>query len=122
MGLETVRPGGFRRGRRLEAANPAGVELDQEAGLVLEGLDLAEVGANAALLETIVMKLEGRMMPPPGGARPSDEERESLTAYLIDALDSAAAARPDLGRMAVHRLNRTEYGNAVRDLLGLEID
>lgn len=96
--------------------------VDQEAGLVLEGIDLADVQSNAALLETMVMKLEGRMMPPPGGARPSDEERESLAAYLIDSLDSAAAENPDYGRMAVHRLNRTEYGNAVQDLLGLEID
>ena len=96
--------------------------VDQEAGLVLEGIDLAAVEQNAELLETIVMKLEGRMMPPPGGARPSDEERESLTAFLIESLDAAAAANPDLGRMAVHRLNRTEYGNAVRDLLGLSID
>jgi hypothetical protein len=96
--------------------------VDQEAGLVLEGIDLAAVEQNAELLETIVMKLEGRMMPPPGGGRPSDEERESLTAFLIESLDAAAAANPDMGRMAVHRLNRTEYGNAVRDLLGLEID
>jgi hypothetical protein len=96
--------------------------VDQEAGLVLEGIDLTAVEQNAELLETMVMKLEGRMMPPPGGSTPSDEEREGLTAFLIDELDSAAAENPDLGRMSVHRLNRTEYGNAVRDLLGLEID
>jgi len=96
--------------------------VDQEAGLVLEGIDLAAVGENAALMEAMIRKLDGRMMPPPGGRKPSDEEREALTAFLENSLDAHAEASPNLGRLAVHRLNRTEYGNAIRDLLGLAID
>jgi hypothetical protein len=96
--------------------------IDQEAGLVLEDIDLAAVGPNAELMEKIIVKLDGRMMPPPGGARPSGEERESLVEFFEDSLAREAAANPNLGRMSAHRLNRTEYGSAVRDLLGLTID
>jgi hypothetical protein len=61
-------------------------------------------------------------MPPVGAPRPEESSYESLATYLETSLDRAAAARPNPGRPAVHRLNRTEYANAVRDLLALEID
>jgi Protein of unknown function (DUF1592)/Protein of unknown function (DUF1588)/Protein of unknown function (DUF1587)/Protein of unknown function (DUF1585)/Protein of unknown function (DUF1595)/Planctomycete cytochrome C len=96
--------------------------IDQEAGLVLEGIDLAAVHENAELMEKMILKLDGRMMPPPGGRAPSNDERESLIAFFEDVLAAEAAEHPMLGRMSAHRLNRTEYGNAVRDLLGLRID
>lgn len=102
----------------LDCHNP----IDRQGELVLEGMDLADVHANAAIMEAMIVKLEGRMMPPPGQARPSDDEVESLTDSFKEWLAAAAAERPQLGRTTVHRLNRTEYGNAVRDLLGLEID
>jgi hypothetical protein len=96
--------------------------IDQEAGLVLEGIDLAAVGDNAELMETIIVKLDGRMMPPSGNRGPSDSERESLVEFFEESLALEPGANPNLGRMSAHRLNRTEYGNAVRDLLGLTID
>ena len=61
-------------------------------------------------------------MPPPGAPRPDGATYAAVTAHLENALDSAAAANPNPGRVPVHRLNRTEYANAIRDLLGLDID
>ena len=96
--------------------------VDQEAGLVLEGIDLAAVHDNAEIMEKMILKLEGRMMPPPGGTKPTDNEIEALAGFFKDFLGQVAAENPQFGRMSTHRLNRTEYGNAVRDLLGLEVD
>jgi hypothetical protein len=61
-------------------------------------------------------------MPPPGQPRPTNDEVEALTSTFKDWLAVSAAERPELGRLSAHRLNRTEYGNAVRDLLGLTVD
>ncbi|MDX1562832.1 MAG: DUF1592 domain-containing protein, partial [Gammaproteobacteria bacterium] len=96
--------------------------VDQEGGLVLEELDLNAVAANAETLEKLLVKLDGRMMPPPGQPRPSDETFDEITAFFESELAVAAAAEPNLGRASIHRLNRSEYGNAIRDLLALEID
>ena len=96
--------------------------VDQEGGLVLEELDLNAVAANAETLEKLLVKLDGRMMPPPGQPRPSDETFDEITAFFESELALAAAAAPNLGRTSIHRLNRSEYGNAIRDLLALEID
>jgi hypothetical protein len=95
---------------------------DQEAGLVLEGIDLAAANENARIMEQMILKLEGRMMPPSGGRKPTDEEIESLTGFFRESVAQVADQAPTLGRTSAHRLNRTEYGNAVRDLLGLKID
>ena len=62
------------------------------------------------------------MMPPQGVPQPDRATREGLVSWLSTTLDRAAAARPDPGRKLVHRLNRAEYANAIRDLLALEID
>jgi hypothetical protein len=97
-------------------------ETDREAGLVLEGIDLADVHVNAEVMEKMLLKLEGNLMPPPGGPRPDPDEVESLAQDFKTWLAVEADAHPLLGRLSAHRLNRTEYGNAVRDLLGLEID
>ena len=72
--------------------------------------------------EKVVRKLRGNMMPPSGEPLPDDEAQQQVVAYLEDRLDAAAAAHPNPGRKSVHRLNRTEYGNAIRDLLALDID
>ena len=61
-------------------------------------------------------------MPPPGAPRPDGATYAAVTAHLENALDAAASAIPNPGRVPVHRLNRTEYANAIRDLLGLDID
>ena len=83
---------------------------------------LTDVGAHAEVWETVVKKLRGRMMPPAGEPLPNEQATTELVAYLEDQLDAAAAANPNPGRKSLHRLNRTEYGNAIRDLLALEIN
>ena len=96
------------------------------AGVSLQGVDLDRVGEHAEeveLWEKVVRKLRARAMPPAGRPRPDEAEYEGLVARLEAAIDAAAAARPNPGRRpAVHRLNRAEYANAVRDLLALDVD
>src|SRR5262249_18804661 len=72
--------------------------------------------------EKVVTKLRTGEMPPPGRPRPDSATYDAVAAALENDLDRAAAAKPHPGRVPVHRLNRSEYANAVRDLLGLEID
>jgi mono/diheme cytochrome c family protein len=92
------------------------------AGLVLDGFDLTRLGREADTWERVARKLRTREMPPPGLPRPDRETYERATSTLEAALDAAALAHPDPGRVIVHRLNRTEYANAVRDLLALDVD
>jgi hypothetical protein len=92
------------------------------ANLSLQGLDLRRVADSAELWEKVVRKLRAGVMPPPDLPRPSLEEYEGLRAWLEDEIDRAAAAKPNPGSVVLHRLNRTEYANAIRDLLGLRID
>ena len=91
-------------------------------GLSLDGVDLNAVDRHADLFEKVVRKLRTREMPPAGSPRPDIATYDAFAGSLEEALDLAAKARPDPGRPALHRLNRTEYANAVRDLLGFEID
>ena len=93
------------------------------AGLALDTMDLANVGDGAEVWEKVVTKLRAGMMPPAGRPRPDQASYVSLTSYLETELDRAAASNPDPGRSdALRRLNATEYQNAIRDLLHLEID
>ena len=92
------------------------------AGLALDQLDLARPDQDAEAWEKVVRKLRTHEMPPPGTPRPDKAAYEHAASALEGALDAAAAVRPRPGRVAVHRLNRTEYANAVRDLLALEVD
>ncbi len=92
------------------------------AGLMLDMLDLQDVSADAVRWEKVVAKLRSGAMPPAGAPRPGSDAYESMAASLEAALDRAAEARPRPGRPAVHRLNRAEYTNAIRDLLAVEID
>jgi hypothetical protein len=91
-------------------------------GLTLEAMDLEHVGRDAATWEKVVRKLHTRTMPPQGARRPDEAGYRALIASLETALDRAAAAAPNPGRPLLHRLNRAEYANAVRDLIDLEID
>ena len=91
-------------------------------GLALDAVDPGRVGDDAEVWEKVVRKLRTGMMPPSPRPRPDAATYTSLVSHLELALDSAAAANPNPGRPAVHRLNRAEYTNAVRDLLALEID
>jgi hypothetical protein len=97
---------------------------DRTANLSLQSLDLGDVGKDAAKWEHVVLKLEAGMMPPhDGGPRPTAEQRTALIGYLETELDRAAEASPDPGRtVPFHRLNRSEYHNAIRDLLALDVD
>ena len=95
----------------------------QTGGLSLESVDLADVAAHADVWEPVVRKLRAGAMPPRPRPRPDDATHRRLLAYLEGELDRAATVRPDPGRTeSFRRLNRTEYQNAVRDLLALEID
>ena len=91
-------------------------------GLALDTADLADVGAHAETWEEAVRKLRGRLMPPPGARRPPQADVDAFVASLEGALDRASAARPNPGRVALHRLNRAEYANAIEDLLGVRVD
>jgi mono/diheme cytochrome c family protein len=92
------------------------------AGLVLENADLVHVGEHADSWETVVRKLRVGAMPPVGLPQPDASSRRAFVTSIETALDRTAKAHPNPGRSTVHRLNRTEFANAVRDLLNLEID
>ncbi len=94
----------------------------QQAGVNFESIDLVDVRANAEVWEKVVHKIRAGDMPPPDRRQPSARSRRALVSWLVTSLDKAAADAPNPGRPAVHRLNRAEYANAVRDLLALEID
>jgi hypothetical protein len=91
-------------------------------GLSLEHVDLADVGSHADVWERVVRKLQSGQMPPVGRPRPDAAAVKTFVASLEGSLDRAAAAKPNPGRPVTHRLTRTEYANAIRDLLALEID
>jgi mono/diheme cytochrome c family protein len=91
-------------------------------GLTLDTVDLAQVPAQAEVWEKVVRKLQAGLMPPPGARRPDAETYHGLTSWLETQLDRAAEAKPYAGRPVLHRLNRSEYANAIRDLLALDID
>jgi hypothetical protein len=92
------------------------------AGLTLDLADLGRAGERAELWEKVVRKLRAGMMPPLGLPRPEPATMEQAAAYLENEIDRAAAAKPQLAGPRVHRVNRTEYANAIRDLLALEVD
>ena len=92
------------------------------AGLSLQGVDAGRVAAQAPILERVLRKLRAGEMPPADRPRPDAADAARLVSWLETALDRAAAADPDPGAPAIHRLNRAEYRNAVRDLLGLDLD
>jgi hypothetical protein len=92
------------------------------ANLSLQGLDLTKVADHADLWEKVVRKLRAGVMPPPDMPRPELAEYEGLRDWLEASIDRSAAAHATPGSVVLHRLNRTEYANAIRDLLDLQID
>jgi len=92
------------------------------AELTLEGRSLADVAADAEVWEKVIRKVQVGMMPPPDAPHPNAATRRALVAALSGVLDEAARAHPNPGRPALHRLNRSEYANAIRDLLDLTVD
>jgi hypothetical protein len=91
-------------------------------GLSIDGLDLTAVDRHPDAWEKVVRKLRTGMMPPAGAPRPAPAIADTFTHALERSLDRAAARRPDPGIPALHRLNRREYANAVRDLLAIDVD
>src|SRR5439155_26852976 len=97
-------------------------ERIKTASLMLDKMDPAHIAQDREAWEKVVRKLRAGMMPPQGMPRPNDATYEALTVALESELDRAAAAKPKLSTAGVHRLNRTEYANAIRELVGLDID
>ena len=92
------------------------------ADLTLDTMDLSRVGDDATTWEHVVGRLRAGAMPPTGRPRPDAATSRAFVSWLEAALDQAALVQPDPGRPAIHRLNRVEYGNAIRDLFDLELD
>ena len=92
------------------------------ANLLLDTADVSHIAAGAETWEKVVRKLRSGAMPPPGRRRPEPAALDSFATWLETELDREAAARPNPGRVVDHRLNRFEYGHAIRDLLALEMD
>jgi len=92
------------------------------AGLVLSKMDVANVPEGAETWEKVIAKLRTGAMPPAGMPRPDKATYDVFATYLETSLDHAAVAKPDPGRVALHRLNRAEYKNAIHDLLATDID
>jgi len=91
-------------------------------GLSLEGLSLSRAGADAETLEKVVRKVRAGLMPPAGARRPERPQLDAFAGSIETAIDRAAAAAPNPGRAPLHRMNRVEYANAIRDLLALDVD
>ncbi len=96
-------------------------DRQKTGGLSLEGADVVDLSTRTEVWEKVVRKLRTGAMPPLGATRPDESVRASVIASLEAGLDRLASARPYPGRPSVHRLNRAEYANAVRDLVAIEI-
>ena len=93
------------------------------AGLTLDTLEATKPAANAELWERVIARLHAGTMPPPGSPRPDAATYHAVASSLENEIDRAWAASPNAGRIsAVHRLNRSEYKNAIRDLFALDLD
>src|SRR5436305_5850630 len=92
------------------------------AGLNLEPMDFNNLEQNGAIWEKLIRKLRGRQMPPAGMPRPDEATYDALVNFIESGRDRVAEVKPNPGRATLHRLNRTEYANAIRDLFALEID
>jgi mono/diheme cytochrome c family protein len=93
------------------------------ANLALDGADAVQVFNSAETWEKVIVKLRSRSMPPPGIPRPDNATYDAVATWLESEIDRAAAAHVNPGRPAsLHRLNRTEYANAVRDLIAIDVD
>src|SRR6202050_2718884 len=90
-------------------------------GLSLETIDLGDVSRNGEILEKVVLKVGSGAMPPAAARRPDKAASKAFLGSLLTSLDRASAARPNPGRpMMLHRLNRVEYLDSVRDLLAVD--
>jgi cytochrome c5 len=98
------------------------MQIPAGAPLSLDTANLKDPAADAEVWEKVIRKIGVGAMPPQGTATPGAAELNKFRASLISTLDAAAAKKNNPGRYVIHRLNRTEYGNAIRDLLGVKVD
>ncbi len=91
-------------------------------GVAFDVMDPAEIPEEAEIWETVLMKLRGGLMPPPAADHPSEDAIFEFVGWVEDYLDHSGALAPHPGHVPLHRLNRKEYANAVRDLLAMEVD
>ena len=128
-----VGPAGFAQGTAAPSGAAAGSSSDaalvktycatchndrtRSGELSLEHADLTDIPKHAELWEKVIRKVRAGMMPPAGMPRPEAATLEAFVSHLETSIDRAAAASPRPGRTALHRLNRAEYANAIRDLL-----
>src|SRR6185503_1879403 len=94
----------------------------QTGGLALDPAALATPATNIETWEKVTRKLRAGLMPPPGSPRPDPAALDAFAGWLEGELDRVAARSPNPGRPMLHRLNRSEYANAIRDLLHLDVD
>ena len=94
----------------------------KSGGLALSQLNLDSVDQSAEIAEKVIRKLRGGLMPPAGAKRPDGHAAAEFVSWLENKIDASAAAASVPGRVPLRRLNRREYGYAIRDLLGLDID
>ncbi len=95
--------------------------VDRAGDIMFNRLSADSVPHEPEIFETAVRKLRGRLMPPPGNRQPDQGQVDALISWLEGSLDEATGAAV-AGHVPIQRLNRTEYANAVKDLLAVEID
>ena len=95
---------------------------DFTAEIAFDRMSAESIAHEPEIFEGVVRKLRGAQMPPPGEPQPDNATRRAWIAGLEGTLDAAAATAPNPGQVALHRLNRAEYANAIADLLALEVD
>lgn len=95
---------------------------DWAGGLAFDTMTESEIPQNAEIMEKAVRKLRGQLMPPGGNRRPDAKTVSSFISWMEGNLDAANRAKPDPGRVGLHRLNRKEYANAIKDLLNVQVD
>ena len=128
--VATVQPAGAAAG---QTDTPSRALLDRycvachnerlkTGGVMFDQVDISRVAEHRELLEKVVRKLRSGQMPPQGRPRPEQSAVTAFVTALEAELDNVGAAAPNPGRVASHRMNRTQYVNAVRDLLALELD
>jgi mono/diheme cytochrome c family protein len=112
--------------REFEMLNKYCVEChnykDWKGQIAFDTMTPDQLPQDAKIWEAAIEKLSGHLMPPPGKPRPDEATRQGFIDWLETSLDEAAYAKPDPGIIALHRLNRAEYANAIRDVLHLNVD
>src|SRR5260370_27653595 len=89
---------------------------------MLDSMDYANIGKDAETWEKVIRKIKTGMMPPAGARRPERPVLDAFASEVEKRLDAVAAMRPNPGTTALHRLNRSEYANVIRDLLAVDVD